>query len=139
MKLRLIACEVLLRELCSVIARSPHQVDLGFLPKGLHDIGSSGMVARLQSAVDAVEPAEYDAVIMGYALCNNGVAGLKARTLPVVIPRGHDCMTLFFGSRQRYMEYFDKNPEHTFSPRDGSNGEKPPASCSSFPYRRKPV
>jgi hypothetical protein len=110
MKLRLIACEVLYRELCAVVARSPHQIDIGFLPKGLHDIGSEGMVSRLQSVVDAVDSTQYDAIIMGYALCNNGVAGLKARTLPVVIPRGHDCMTLFFGSRQKYSEYFNNNP-----------------------------
>jgi hypothetical protein len=110
MKLQLIACEVLYRELCAAVARSPHQIDIGFLPKGLHDIGSAGMVARLQSAVDAVDPTLYDAIIMGYALCNNGVAGLKARSIPVVIPRGHDCMTLFFGSRERYLDYFNNNP-----------------------------
>jgi hypothetical protein len=110
MKLRLIACEVLYRELCALIARSPHQIDIGFLPKGLHDIGSAGMVSRLQHTVDEVDASQYEAIIMGYALCNNGVAGLKARSLPLVIPRGHDCMTLFFGSRKRYLDYFDSNP-----------------------------
>ena len=110
MKLKLVACEVLYRELCSLIARSPHQVDLAFLPKGLHDIGSAGMVERLQAAVDSAETPGYDALLMGYALCNNGISGLRARTLPLVIPRGHDCMTLFLGSRSRYQQYFTDNP-----------------------------
>jgi hypothetical protein len=109
-KLKLVACEVLYRELCTLVARSPHQVDFAYLPKGLHDIGSSGMVARLQAAVDAADSPGYDALLMGYALCNNGIAGLRARTLPLVIPRGHDCMTLFLGSRQRYQQYFADNP-----------------------------
>jgi hypothetical protein len=109
-KLKLVACEVLYRELCSLIARSPHQVDLAFLPKGLHDIGSAGMVERLQAAVDSAETPGYDALLMGYALCNNGISGLRARTLPLVIPRGHDCMTLFLGSRSRYQQYFTDNP-----------------------------
>jgi hypothetical protein len=109
-KLKLIACEVLFRELSTLAARSGNQVDPAFLPKGLHDIGAEGMVARLQTAVDAADTPGYDAVILGYALCNNGVAGLQARTLPLVIPRGHDCMTLFLGSRQRYRQYFDDNP-----------------------------
>ncbi len=110
MKLKLVACEVLYRELCALIARSPHQVDLAVLPKGLHDIGADGMLARLQAAVDAADTPGYDAVLMGYALCNNGVSGLRARTLPLVIPRGHDCMTLFLGSRARYQQYFTDNP-----------------------------
>lgn len=110
MKLKLVSCEVLYRELCSLIARSPHQVDFAFLPKGLHDIGAAGMVERLQAAIDAADEPGYDALLLGYALCNNGIAGLAARSLPVVIPRGHDCMTLFFGSRGRYISYFTDNP-----------------------------
>ncbi|HTY57659.1 MAG TPA: DUF1638 domain-containing protein [Bacteroidota bacterium] len=110
MRLKLISCEVFTRELCATAARSPHQVDIAFLPKGLHDIGCAGMLARLQAAVDAVDPAQYDAVLLGYGLCNNGIAGLAARTLPIVIPRAHDCMTLFFGSRERYEDHFRKNP-----------------------------
>ena len=39
MRLKLIACEVLYRELCAAVARSVNQVDLEFLPKGLHDKG----------------------------------------------------------------------------------------------------
>ena len=110
MKLKLVACEVLYRELCALIARSPHQVDFAYLPKGLHDIGASGMATRLQAAVDQADAPGYDAVLMGYALCNNGIVGLQARSLPLVIPRGHDCMTLFLGSRQRYQQYFTDNP-----------------------------
>ncbi len=110
MKLNLVSCEVLYRELCHLIARSPHQVDLSFLPKGLHDIGATGMVERLQAAVDAADTPGVDAVLLGYALCNNGIVGLRARRLPLVVPRGHDCMTLFFGSRDQYIRYFQDNP-----------------------------
>jgi hypothetical protein len=109
-KLKLIACEVLLRELCALTARSPHQVDFAFLPKGLHDIGASAMASRMQAAVDAADAPGFEALLLGYALCNNGIEGLKARTLPLIIPRGHDCMTLFLGSRQRYEQYFNDNP-----------------------------
>jgi hypothetical protein len=57
-----------------------------------------------------VDESRYDAVILGYALCGMGLAGLTARTKPVVLPRGHDCITLFLGSRDRYQEYFENNP-----------------------------
>jgi hypothetical protein len=109
-RLKLISCEVLYREMCAAAARAPHQVDVEFLPKGLHDLGSARMLERLQAAIDAVPHPHYDAVILGYALCGNGVAGLRARQVPIVIPRAHDCITLFMGSRERYLEYFTSHP-----------------------------
>jgi hypothetical protein len=57
-----------------------------------------------------VDPTQYDAILMGYALCGNGLAGLVARHLPLVLPRAHDCIALLMGSRHRYQEYFDSNP-----------------------------
>jgi hypothetical protein len=110
MRLKLISCEVLFREMCFAVARSPHQVDIEFLPKGLHDLGGAPMCQRLQQAVDGVDANGYDAVLLGYALCGNGVVGLTARTLPLVIPRAHDCIALLMGSRQRYLEYFESHP-----------------------------
>lgn len=110
MRLKLISCEIFYREMCAAVARSPNLVDVEFLPKGLHDIGSAGMLARVQEAVGRVDGSRYDAILLGYGLCNNGVAGLAAPAVPLVIPRAHDCITLFFGSRARYLEYFHSRP-----------------------------
>jgi len=110
MRLKLIACEILYRELCAAVARSINQVDLEFLPKGLHDIGQEGMGRRLQEVLAGVDAATYEAVLFGYALCSNGVVGLTAPSIPLVIPRGHDCITFFFGSKERYLEYFQSHP-----------------------------
>jgi hypothetical protein len=35
---------------------------------------------------------------------------LVARDVPLVIPRAHDCITFFLGSKQRYLDYFYANP-----------------------------
>ena len=110
MRLKLISCEILYREICASLARSPHQIDVEFMPKGLHDIGGAGMRDRLQAVVDRVDESLYNAVILGYALCGMGLAGLTARGIPVVLPRGHDCITLFLGTRERYMNYFTNHP-----------------------------
>jgi hypothetical protein len=109
-RLKLISCEVLYREMCAAVARSPHQVDIEFLPKGLHDLGGCSMRARLQQAADGVDATQYEAVLLGYALCGNGVAGLLSRTLPLVIPRAHDCIALLMGGRDRYRTYFESHP-----------------------------
>ena len=110
MRLKLIACEIFHRELCAAVARSPNRVDIEFLPKGLHDIGQAGMSARLGEALASVDASQYDAVVLGYALCSNGVLGLSAPGIPLVIPRAHDCITLFLGSKERYLDYFQSHP-----------------------------
>jgi len=110
LRLKLIACEILYRELCAAVARSINQIDVEFLPKGLHDIGQAGMSARLGEAVAAVEQSRYDAIVLGYALCSNGLVGLSARDIPLVLPRAHDCITLFLGDKERYLDFFQKHP-----------------------------
>jgi hypothetical protein len=96
--------------MCAAVARSRHQVDIEFLPKGLHNQGGLAMCARLQEAADRVDATRYEAVLLGYALCGNGVAGLVSHTLPLVIPRAHDCIALLMGGRERYRSYFENHP-----------------------------
>lgn len=112
MRLKLISCEILYREICAAVAHAAHQVDIEFLTKGLHDAGSAQMLEAVQRAVDDVENCgiAYDAICLGYGLCGNGMAGLTARSIPVVLPRAHDCITLFLGNRKRYQDYFNKHP-----------------------------
>jgi len=110
MRLKLIACEILYREICAVVARSTNQVDVEFMPKGLHDLGQAAMRARLAETLANVDETAYDAVALGYGLCSNGVVGLAARTIPLVVPRAHDCITLFLGSKERYHDYFFSHP-----------------------------
>lgn len=114
MRLHLIACEIFFRELCTAVARSPHRIDLTFLPKGLHDLPSGEMAERVQVAVDSIPSKDVDAIVLGYGLCNNGLASVTARDCPLIVPRAHDCITLFLGSCERYREVFDTRPGSYF-------------------------
>jgi hypothetical protein len=110
MRFKLISCEVLFREMCDACAHSPHQVDVEFLPKGLHDLGGKPMRAKIQEVVDRTPDGMYQAIVLGYGLCGGGLDGLTARHTPLVLPRAHDCIALLMGSRERYQAYFDTNP-----------------------------
>lgn len=110
MRLKLISCEIFFREMEFLLEQSSHEIDVEYMQKGLHDIPTDEMLKRLQAQVDAASEQNYDAIILGYALCNNGLVGLKARNIPLILPRAHDCITLFFGSRKRYQNYFDAHP-----------------------------
>ena len=110
MQLKLISCEIFFREMEFLLKQSPHEIDVEFLQKGLHDIPTEEMLKRLQAQVDEASEQDYDAILLGYGLCNNGLDGLKARNIQLILPRAHDCITLFLGSRRRYREYFDAHP-----------------------------
>jgi hypothetical protein len=108
-RLKFIGCEIIHREACRLAAESTRCVDLEFLRKGLHDLLNQDMRAMIQARVDAADPDKYEAVLLGYARCNDALCGIEARGMPLVIPRAHDCISLFFGSRLRYQRYFDAN------------------------------
>ncbi|MHC4563476.1 MAG: DUF1638 domain-containing protein [Planctomycetota bacterium] len=110
-KLKFVGCEIAHREIYHLAAISPHLVDVEFLQKGLHDLETADMLTKLQAAVDAVDRTRgYEAVVLGYGRCNDGLVGLRARDIPLVIPKAHDCITFFFGSRAAYRAYFDAHP-----------------------------
>ncbi len=106
MRLYCLACEVLARPLYLSAARSPHIVDVALFRRGLHN-DPADLREKLQARVDEVSVDGYDAIVMGYGLCGQAVAGLTTRQIPIVIPRAHDCITLFLGSRARYMDEFE--------------------------------
>lgn len=110
MKLKLLCCEVFYREVCHLAAHSANTCDLEFLPKGLHDLGVERMVSRMQERIDAVPADRYDAIVLVYGLCNNGIVGLRSAHTRLVVPRAHDCMALFMGDRRTYLDQFHAHP-----------------------------
>lgn len=78
------------------------------LPQNLHRAPHK-MSGVIQKALDQVT-GEADKVILGYGLCSNGIVGVEAPSQGLYIPRAHDCITFYLGSRQRYHEIFSKHP-----------------------------
>jgi hypothetical protein len=108
-RLKIIACEIAFREICNVVARTRSVVDLEFLTQGHHDQPTLGK-DEIQRRVDAVPAGKYDAVLIGYGLCSSILTGLRAADVPMVIPRAHDCITFFLGSKERYQQCFTARP-----------------------------
>ncbi|MDO4584517.1 MAG: DUF1638 domain-containing protein [Planctomycetia bacterium] len=108
---KLLACEIFYRECLALMEETDAPVEVMFLPKGLHDVGKEKMSAELAVALrEAEADVSCEAVLLAYGLCNYGIGGLTPQRVPLVIPRAHDCLTLFFGSRRRYEEYFFNHP-----------------------------
>ncbi len=138
--LKIIACEIALREICHAASRSINTLDLDFLTQGLHDHPVIGR-QRLQEFVDAQPSDKYDALLIGYGLCGNIVQGLRARHTPLVLPRAHDCITFFLGSRARYGALAQDTPSAYFYSSGWleclkrRGGSVPPAHPALLPVR----
>ena len=109
MKYKLICCEVFMREACFSIVGTSNTIDPEFTPKGAHE-KSDYLRELIQSKIDAVHSNEgYDAILLGFGLCGNSMLGITARSIPLVVPRAHDCCTIFLGSREKFVENFKEN------------------------------
>src|SRR5574340_1563501 len=99
-----IACSVLNDLLGS---RLPPGVPATWLDITLHNTPKK-RAASLQQRIDDI--AQPSLILIGYGLCGNGLAGVKSRLHTLVIPRMHDCVAMFLGSHQRYVQRFFASP-----------------------------
>ena len=128
MRLKLIACKALYRELAYVTAFSENIVDMTWVRQGLHERPEQ-LREALQKEIDAVESGadthtnricargegsgvadDFDAILLGYGLCSNAVTGICAHKHRLVIPKAHDCITFFLGSKEQYASCFQAIP-----------------------------
>src|ERR1039458_10836089 len=100
----IIACRVMRELLETMLAKDMPRVYMDIL---LHNTPKK-LAAALQAEIGAV--AESSNIIIGYGLCGNGLVGVNARNNTLIIPRTHDCVAIFLGSHQRYVQRFYANP-----------------------------
>ncbi len=140
-RLVVIACPSLQPDLEMLAAKAEAAIAFHHLERGLHEQSGEPLRLALQSAID--QSTECDAIVIAYGLCNRSVVGLKARAVPVVIPRAHDCIGILLGSSRRYLDevaakpgtYFqsagwlkaardERQPEFTFGPNSNVTRER---------------
>lgn len=115
MKLKCISCDSIARAVYHCAAISPHMINVELIRLGIH-LKPEKLRQKIQASIDAVstqlDPSEqsYDAIVLGYGLCGQATSGVTARDIPLVIPRAHDCITLYLGSRDRYQQEHDQHP-----------------------------
>jgi hypothetical protein len=109
MRLKVIACEAFKLEIEVLSHKMKHEVDIAFQSFGLHN-DPDKLRSELQAQIDSLSSDSFDYILVGYALCSRGTVGITARDVPLVLFRAHDCITVFLGSRRRYMEEFIKEP-----------------------------
>ena len=103
-----IACRVMEPELDQALAEGGDEVEILYLDQGLHRTPAK-LLGLVQEKIDQVAQTA-SRIVLGYGLCSNGMVGVKARQQGLLIPRCHDCISLFLGSPSRYQELFREKP-----------------------------
>jgi hypothetical protein len=109
-RIALLACSVFEREIALHTNGAEHIAEVRFFEMGLHDRPDQLRVT-LQGNLDAVDArTDIEAVVLAYGLCGRGTAGLRPLRHKLVIPRAHDCITMFMGSKEAYAEHQRRCP-----------------------------
>ena len=101
-----IACSIMKEELTHVRTDG---ISIVYLEQSLHRTPQK-MKGAIQEEIDKTENWDGDQIILAYGLCSNGILGIRASRHPLLVPRVHDCITLFLGSHDRYMEEHHREP-----------------------------
>ncbi len=115
MYMHIFSCRVFTRELSYFIAKSKNIVDVTYLPQGLHEspqLLKSELNAAIKKFHDQVENWQRrrkpDYLALCFGLCSESIVGVEAIDIPIVVPRVDDCIGVYLGSEQRYLECFEK-------------------------------
>lgn len=102
-----VACRVMQPEL-DALAGGRDDIEICYLDQNMHEKPEQ-MPSVIQAEIDHAATRAHD-IVLGYGLCSNGIAGIKAPRQGLIIPRVHDCITLFLGSRAAYEKVFYEQP-----------------------------
>ena len=145
MRIKILACKVLMREISEAAAVSKNIADITWVRQGFHN-EPDNLRAILQKNIDMIDSGEdpgtseyfddIEAIVLGYGLCSNGVTGVSSKKYKLVIPRAHDCISLFLGSKERYRELFDSmgGGAYWYAPGWIENAKLP---CEQFENEKK--
>ena len=126
MKALIIAYQTIEDELNFVLKDETINLPVIYTEAGLHSYPDR-LKEYVQKTINQIENVDF--ILLGYALCGNGLIGLSSNRATLVLPQYHDCVAMLLGSDDRYrsklstdtgalfltqgmMKYF--NPKKTF-------------------------
>lgn len=101
----MIACGVFKPEL-EALRGEDSTVEVRYLDQSLHRTPEM-MPGLISEQISEAEP-DASRIVLGYGLCSNGIVGVRAPRQGLVIPRVHDCISLFLGSAKAYTERMEE-------------------------------
>ncbi len=131
---KIIACASIKPELDHVKGDAD-DVIIKYLPQNLHR-DPTKLKKILQDAIDNMS-SENGKVILGFGLCSNAIVDIKAPKQGLYVPRVHDCITFYLGSREKYKNLFSKYPGTYYLTKSWINDNKDPLGLVENEYTER--
>ncbi|NWK54120.1 DUF1638 domain-containing protein [Verrucomicrobiaceae bacterium N1E253] len=138
-RIALLACSVFEKEIPLVIKHhgSLERVHTRFFEMGLHDQPDI-LRQTLQDEIDALDELDgIGAIVLAYGLCGCGTTGLHSKKHTLIIPRAHDCITVFLGSKNRFSEHQSRCPGCMYYTPGWNRGRRVPGPDKLKAMRRE--
>ncbi len=126
-----IACHIMEPEI-EALQPAENNVEVRYLNQSLHRTPQN-MPGLVQEQVDEVENYASQ-IVLGYGLCSNGIVGVTAPKQGLIVPRVHDCIALFLGSRAAYDQTFHERPGTYYLTPGWVAEKKDPLGCMEDDY-----
>ena len=97
MKTVVLTCRTLEDEVNAALAKSGREYEIVWLESGLHNVPKK-LTKRIQEELDGIEA---DRVLLAMGFCGNSLAGIRANSFQLIVPRVDDCISLLLGSVER--------------------------------------
>lgn len=107
----LLACDVFEAEIGALAEPPLPWLECRFLPMGLHDQPNE-LRNKIQSHIAELEAAfpSLEAIALAYGRCGNGLIGLKAGRVPLILPQAHDCVAVLLGGNATHEGILKAHP-----------------------------
>jgi len=99
MKIKVFGCRSVARELYYAAAFSKNEVEVETVP---HNI-------PLQQLQQMIDDAKADMIVLAMGTCRT--VGIHSRSVPITVPKAHNCAALLLGSAERYRRVFAENED----------------------------
>lgn len=104
--IKIIGCSVFKNKLEEILKENSLKVDVELINMKNH-LDPEKLKEKIRDEIIKTENmGKYKKIILLFGLCGNSTAGLSS-TLPLVIPKVHDCCSIFLGSSKKFYELFE--------------------------------
>lgn len=67
------------------------------------------LAKAIQLEIDRSDENEFDKIIILYGVCGGALMALKAHSIPLIVIKVHDCMSILLGSKERFERLTENN------------------------------
>lgn len=106
----LVACDVLADEIALLAGEHPPWTALRWLEMGLHDRPDDLRRCIQETLTELATRHEITHAVLAYGRCGDGLLGVRAEEIELILPRADDCIALLLGDEKKRAELLRREP-----------------------------